>query len=546
MESSVESMEQVKRRRGQGPRFDGDMMSILEVSRDLMCICRTGIVVAINTAGARMLAAESAEQLIGRRLTDFVIPDYRPVVEMLLLGDASEEHPVPTRLLAGERRPRDVELQVFRAREIAHDAVVVVCRDTSREGQLANLAQEQDARIHLMVDNAMNLVAHIRDGAVHYVNGAGIAMLGAPGADALVGLPLANLFHEDYGELLEGETLEAVMADRAPTPMRLKRLDGGILDATVMIARLPSHRGGELMIEARDITAHNRAVVALRTTNETLERRVAERTAELEKANRSINDGIRYASRIQTAMLPDREALAGLVDEMAVGWHPLDIVSGDYYWAGTVGGKGVVAVMDCTGHGVPGAFMTAVVAASFSRILHHHTGDDPAEMLAELNRLVKSALRQDRDVAYSNDGLDAAVCVIDPAAACVTFAGAKLALLVGRGNGFEMIKPDRMSLGYLDSPANYRFTAQRIPYRPGDTFYLFTDGVSDQVGGPRRQLFGRTRLCDALAQVTAYPLEQQMDFLFHQIALWRGDEPPRDDQTFLAFRPAGGEPAERP
>lgn len=537
MELSAESTESTFKRR-RGPRFDGELMSVLEVSRDLMCVCRSGAVVAINSAGAQMLKVAEPEDLIGRKLTDFVIPDYQPVVEMLLLGAASEEHPVPTRLLASDGTQRDVELQVFRAREIAVDAVVVTCRDTSREGRLANLAQEQDVRIHLMVDNAMNLVVHLTDGLVHYINGAGIAMLAVPSAEAVAGLPLARLFHDDYGDLLDNETLEALIADRAAIPMRLKRLDGGIVDAMVMITRLPSQRGSELMIEARDITAHNRAVVALRSANETLERRVVERTAELETANRSISDGIQYASRIQTAMLPDRESLAGLVEEMAVVWQPLDIVSGDYYWAGTVGGKGVAAVMDCTGHGVPGAFMTAVVAASFSRVLHYHTSDDPVEMLAELNRLVKAALRQDRDVAYSNDGLDASVCVIDPAAACITFAGANLPLLVGRGADFELVKPDRMSLGYIESPADYRFTAHRIPYRPGDTFYLFTDGVTDQVGGPGRRLFGRTRLREALAQVAAYPLEQQMDFVFHQLAHWRGAQSPRDDMTLMAFRPA--------
>lgn len=541
MEGSPETAEGAEAyRRGRGPRFDGDLMSVLEISRDLMCVCRSGVMVAINSAGARMLGLDAFDLPDGCRLTDFVIPDYRPVVEMLLTGAASEDHPVPTRLLAWNAPPRDVELQVFRAREIAADAVVVVCRDTSREGRLANRAQEQDARIHLMVDNSMNLVAHIKGDAVHYVNGAGIAMLGAPDAAAMAGIPLTRLFHEDYADLLDDETLDAIIADRAAIPMRLKRLDGGVIDAMVMITRLPSQRDSQLMIEARDITAHNRAVVALRTTNETLERRVIERTAALEKASRSVSDGIRYASRIQAAMLPDRESLAGVVDEMAVGWQPLDIVSGDYYWTATVGGKGVVAVMDCTGHGVPGAFMTAVVAASFSRVLHHRTGDDPAEMLAELNRLVKSSLRQDRDVAYCNDGLDAAVCVIDPEAAHITFAGANLPLLVGRGADFELIKPDRMSLGYLDSPADYQFTARRISYRPGDAFYMFTDGVSDQVGGPSRQLFGRRRLRETLSQVAARPLQQQMDFLFQQLADWRGAEPPRDDMTFLAFRPAGG------
>lgn len=258
---------------------------------------------------------------------------------------------------------------------------------------------------------------------------------------------------------------------------------------------------------------------------------------ELEKANRFVNDGIRYASRIQTALLPDRGALDGLVQDLAVGWQPLDIVGGDYYWAGRFGNKGVVAIMDCTGHGVPGAFMTAVVASSFSRILHHHGHEDPAEMLTQLNFLVKTALRQDRDSAVSNDGLDAAICVIDGDTGEVTYAGANMPLLVNEGGVLRHIRGDRMSLGYQDSPEDYRFTAHTVAAAPGAVFYLFTDGVIDQVGGEGRRLFGRKRLQSVLTEVGALPLNEQMDELFHRLSQWRGTERRRDDMTFLAFRP---------
>lgn len=289
-----------------------------------------------------------------------------------------------------------------------------------------------------------------------------------------------------------------------------------------------------------------------------LERRVAERTnelarekegveralaqlnlanTELEKANRDINDGIRYASRIQTALLPDQGALSGVVDELAVGWQPLDMVGGDYYWAGSFDSMGVIAVMDCTGHGVPGAFMTAVVASSFSRILHHHGHEDPAEMLTQLNRLVKTALRQDRDSAVSNDGLDAAICVIDRAKATLTFAGANLPLLVAENGILRQVRGDRMSLGYLDSPEDYRFSAHSMTITPGSAFYLYTDGVTDQVGGDNNRLFGRRRLQEVLAGMGTRPVTEQMDALFQQLSLWRGEQRRRDDMTFVAFRP---------
>lgn len=314
-----------------------------------------------------------------------------------------------------------------------------------------------------------------------------------------------------------------------------------------------------MLRESQDgLNGRDKAEAELAALARDLERRVAERTnelarekegveralaqlnianADLEKANRFINDGIRYASRIQTALLPDQGAMAGLVDELAVGWQPLDIVGGDYYWAGNFGNKGVIAVMDCTGHGVPGAFMTAVVASSFSRILHHHGHEDPAEMLTQLNRLVKSALRQDRDTAVSNDGLDAGICVIDRDKGTVTYAGANLPLLVCEDGQFRMLRGDRMSLGYLDSPEDYRFTACEMPYAKGSAFYLFTDGVTDQVGGETRHLFGRKRLQQVLTELGDRPLNEQMDVLFQRLARWRGDERRRDDMTFLAFRP---------
>lgn len=282
-----------------------------------------------------------------------------------------------------------------------------------------------------------------------------------------------------------------------------------------------------------------------------LEQRVHERTrelelqkegveranTELEKANRFISDGIRYASRIQTALLPDTSALEGVVAEFTVGWRPFDIVGGDYYWTGTFGDKTVVAVMDCTGHGVPGAFMTAVVASILARILHHHGHDDPAVILALLNFLVKSALRQDRADAPADDGLDAAICVFDHGKSVVTYAGANLPLMVWDGGQIHVIRGDRRSLGYRDSPPDATFSSHQVPMAPGSIFYLYTDGLIDQMGGPKNRLFGRRRLVETLNGLTHLPLDEQKERLFATLDQWRGGQSCRDDMTFIAVRP---------
>jgi serine phosphatase RsbU (regulator of sigma subunit) len=331
-------------------------------------------------------------------------------------------------------------------------------------------------------------------------------------------------------------------------PDRHRRDELGMLVATVNTLLAESQRG----LDGRDAAEGELAALA-----RNLEQRVQQRTQELarekeelnraigdlEQANRFISDGIRYASRIQTALLPDEAALSGVVADMAVGWWPRDIVGGDYYWAGSFGRKGLVAVMDCTGHGVPGAFMTAVVAAVFARIVQHHGHDDPAAMLATLSRLVRSALRQDRPDAPADDGLDAGICVFDLDARELWFAGANLSLLVGeeRGDGaggeFTLVKGNRASLGYRDTTDDATFTAHRIPFRPGTTFYLATDGLTDQVGGEPGRMFGRRRLQDTLATVAGRPLPEQRDALFARLEQWRGNGRRRDDMTLVAFRP---------
>jgi serine phosphatase RsbU (regulator of sigma subunit) len=304
-------------------------------------------------------------------------------------------------------------------------------------------------------------------------------------------------------------------------------------------------------LSARDLAQTELAALACE-----LEARVVQRTAELErrktelestngelqKANRFISDGIRYASRIQTALLPDVSVLDGLVDEITIGWRPFDIVGGDYYWTGRFADKAVIAVMDCTGHGVPGAFMTAVVSSILARILHHHGHDDPAVILALLNFLVKSALRQDRADAPANDGLDAAICVLDRGRRTITFSGANLPLIVSSGGQLKVIRGDRRSLGYRDSPADATFASHPVEFAPGDTFYLYSDGVIDHVGGPNRRLFGRRRLIEVLEANAHLPLEEQKAQLFAALDAWRGDQPCRDDMTFIAFRPVVATP----
>jgi len=266
--------------------------------------------------------------------------------------------------------------------------------------------------------------------------------------------------------------------------------------------------------------------------------RLDEAHRDLDRANRLLVESIQYARRIQTALLPDKNALGDAVKEVHVCWEPLHVVGGDYFWLERIGGKSFLMIVDCTGHGVPGAFMTLVTASALDRILHERHMLQPSEVLTELDAMVRARLRQDHPEADSDDGLDAAICVWDHEAMTVTYAGANLPLLyAGRDGVPHDIRGTRASLGYATLPPTKPFEDHVIAVEAGMTFYMITDGIPDHMGGAPRRLLGRKRLKDMLAKVQGQPIEAQLTALQDDLDAWRGDEPRRDDMTLIGFRP---------
>ncbi len=237
-------------RRRRGPRFNGGLMDILEVSRDLVCLCREGAITAINGAGARMLGATTTEELVGRRMDEFLVPEYGSMLQLFLSGMASEDKAVPTRILALDKTVKAVEMQTFRAREIAPDATVVVCRELGAEAEAAVRLHEVDLCFRLLVDNAMNLACHVHDGVVRYVNRSGVALWGADSPEALVGHPFADLLDPPSRTLLDGDGLRVLAETQTPAPLCLRRPDGQVVPVLARFTLVPSSQGVEVMVEA--------------------------------------------------------------------------------------------------------------------------------------------------------------------------------------------------------------------------------------------------------------------------------------------------------
>ncbi|CAO3421450.1 SpoIIE family protein phosphatase [Azospirillum doebereinerae] len=304
-------------------------------------------------------------------------------------------------------------------------------------------------------------------------------------------------------------------------------------------ARMDTDRSDEIGVLA---DSFNRMAETVQDHTTTLETRVQERTEALAATNRAIMDSINYAQLIQSSILPAADTLNAGLTEHFVLWRPRDVVSGDFYLCREVADGFVVAVADCTGHGVPGAFMTMTASAMLNNALDQMGARDPAAILSAVDRKVRAALHQDgeaRTLAERFDnGLDLALCHVVPAEGRMVYAGARIPLLVVTAEGVTELRGDRASLGYRREPGapEPTFTNHDVPLRSGQTFCLGTDGMTDQNGGERGRSFGRKRLRDALLRGEGQPLDRLRAALEQDLDQYQAGREQRDDITLFGFR----------
>jgi serine phosphatase RsbU (regulator of sigma subunit) len=238
-------------------------------------------------------------------------------------------------------------------------------------------------------------------------------------------------------------------------------------------------------------------------------------------------------------MLPSRPALARVLPDHFLIWEPRDIVGGDFFWFHRTNRGFYLAVGDCTGHGVPGAFMTLIACGLIDRHLRVLEEPSPAELLGSLHRELQKLLGQDEAVGETDDGLEAGVCFVDEAARRLAYAGARFPLWRARGGAIDETKGDRAGLGYRRFPPDTAWGEVVLEVEAGDAFYLATDGIIDQVGGARRRAFGKKRLVEVLAANSARPMAAQGRAITETLAAYQGAEARRDDVTVLGFVPVG-------
>ncbi len=207
---------------------------------------------------------------------------------------------------------------------------------------------------------------------------------------------------------------------------------------------------------------------------------------------------IEYAHRIQNSLLPNIVAVKQFLPQSFFYWKPRDIVGGDIYYVESFENGFLAAVVDCTGHGVPGALMTMMASSGLRRITIDEGCLNPADILSRLNSIIKTSLQQDTEHVSSDDGLDDSICFVSTADKTLTYAGARLPFVYIKNSEIVMVKGDRQSIGYKKSGLDFKFTNHDIDIQDEMVFYLYTDGIVDQLGSEKRIPFGNKRFSNLL------------------------------------------------
>jgi serine phosphatase RsbU (regulator of sigma subunit)/ligand-binding sensor domain-containing protein len=290
---------------------------------------------------------------------------------------------------------------------------------------------------------------------------------------------------------------------------------------------------------------------------EQLEQIVAERTTEIvaqkkqiEAVHAEITASINYAKYIQSSVFPKTDELESCLGDHFIIHKPAEIVSGDFYWVAQKDNRIIVAAADCTGHGVPGAFMSMLGITLLNEIVNRENVTDPGVILGRLRDEITASLKQKGERGEQKDGMDISLCTIDRATMKLKFAGAINPLYMirssadenggiihvsseGRGKLAE-IKGDRMPIGISDEMED--FTVHTIEIQKDDTFYLFTDGFPDQFGGPGRKKFSYKRFRELLISTHIKPMSNQKSLVENALVDWMGETNQTDDILVIGFR----------
>lgn len=389
--------------------------------------------------------------------------------------------------------------------------------------------KENEERFRKLSEVTQEGLLFLNDDIIRDTNSVLVKMMGYEKTEELINTSYTSLVAPKYRyEIIHNKILE----DEKTHETVGIRKDGSIFPIEIQSRKVTY--GGDLMtvISIHDITEKKRTERQLEEAN-----RIASLVNELEKKNRDITSSLEYAQRIQNAILPTEKVFARGFSDKFVLYIPKDIVSGDFYWYAEKEDTSLIAAVDCTGHGVPGAFMSIIGYSNLNKIVLEKGFTDPQVILSMLDREVTEILKQKEDDSDSRDGMDISLCTLDRKKKKLTFSGAYRPMYLLRNKELSEFKGSPFPIG-----GKFKFKKQKVFFnetidlQKGDTLYIFSDGYADQFGGNGSQKFMTKNFKNLLINLQEHTMDEQKHILHYEFESWRGDHKQMDDILIIGLR----------
>ena len=379
------------------------------------------------------------------------------------------------------------------------------------EKQLRSILEASPIGVAISVDDQS-----ADDGVIEFANSRFKEMLEFSEAD--IGTKRTDQFFPKSDDRDEHERL--LDAGHALTDMdvMVRRMGSGQFPALLSISPIQLDGRQSALIWLYDITQ-------LKNTEE-----------QLKDAIEFVHSSIEYASNIQRSVLPDDSLFSALLSDYFVLWEPRDVVGGDMYWC-RLWGDGLLLILgDCTGHGVPGAFMTLIATGALDNALTDVPAGQVALLMQRVHQLMQLTLGQHGETGPSDDGMELGMCFLSSEMDELTFVGAKFELFLVESGQVSSIRGTKSGIGYRGIDHDQIFDEHKIINLDKKAFYMTSDGVTDQVGGDRKRMFGKKRFKELLADIASHPMSDQKAAIYESLLEYQGDDVRRDDISVVGFR----------
>ncbi|MEO5371531.1 MAG: CHASE2 domain-containing protein [Magnetococcus sp. DMHC-1] len=421
-------------------------------------------------------------------------------------------------LTQARRQKRDLAKMVERERLAAAQMAI--------ELEAAQRIRESEERVRLLLESVGEGVLGVDlAGQITFANPQASILLGCPG-DALIGLNAHEKFHHSA-------------ADGTPYPLEACRWLKTMLDG---VAYHIDHEvfwrmdGTHMDVEYRctPVRHGEQMAGAVVSFSDITERKRIQH--ERNEAMNVISGSILYASRIQRSVLPDTAILDKTFSDYFVYWEPRDTVGGDIYWCDAWGNGILLLLGDCTGHGVPGAFMTLIAVGALRQAKAEVPEGDVAALIRRTHQLIQITLGQHLETGESDDGIELGICHVQTHKNLLIFAGARFDLFIVADNSVQIIKGNKKGIGYRGIDATQPYDVHELSLLPGSSCFMTTDGLLDQIGGTNRRAFGKNRFKELLLSLQHLPMTEQKEQIRQTLVTFQGEEKRRDDVSVIGFR----------